>query len=213
MSLRCLRIPALLILVLPVFAHAQSLGDVARQARDERQQSAVPPTKVYTNDDLTSPSSEAAADQSNKDGDQSAQTESTAEGAGKTADSKTAGSKAAASGKSNAGPKKESATQEQEIQKRTQEINQRYLERIAGLQSQISAAQQDLARLQRDQVESTNHFQNSKATAPSLPEYNQAQAVFSQQIEAQRQLIVDLNSQLEDAKESARHAGVPHTSD
>jgi hypothetical protein len=200
MSLRCLRIPALLILVLPVFAHAQSLGDVARQARDERQQNAVPPTKVYTNDDLARPSSEATADQSNKDGDQSAQTEPTAEGAGKTAGSK-------------ASPEKERATQELEIQKRTQEINQRYLERIAGLQSQISAAQQDLARLQRDQVESTNHFQSSKATAPSLPEYNQAQAVFSQQIEAQRKLIVDLNSQLEDAKESARHAGVPHASD
>ena len=202
MSLRCLRIPALLILVLPVFAHAQSLGDVARQARDERQQNAVPPTKVYTNDDLANPSSEAAADQSHKDGDQSAQTEPSAEGAGKTA-----GSKAAAS------PDKERGAQELEIQKRTQEINQRYLERIAGLQSQISAAQQDLARLQRDQVESTNLFQSSNATAPSIPEYNQAQTVFSQQIEAQRKLIVDLHSQLEDAKESARHAGVPHASD
>jgi hypothetical protein len=203
MSLRCLRIPALLILAFPLFAHAQSLGDLARHIRAERQQSGVPHAKVYTNDDLASPSRDAAADASTKAADQGAQAESSAEGADKGAVSKEAV----------ANSDKDRHSKELDLQKRTQEINQHYLDRIAGLRAQISTAQQELARLQRDQVESTMQFQSSVGTSPSIYTYAQQQRTFNEQIEAQRSLIVSLNSQLEDAQESARHAGVPHATD
>jgi len=42
----------LLVLSLPLCARAQSLGDVARETREERQQSGVHATRVVTNDDL-----------------------------------------------------------------------------------------------------------------------------------------------------------------
>jgi hypothetical protein len=201
MSLRRLRIPALLILAFPAFAHAQSLGDASRQVRAEQQQSGASHLKVYTNDDLTSHSSDTAADQPSKEGDQSAPAESAAQAAGKTA------------AKAKSSPDKEHEARELEIQKRTQEINQQYLGRIAAIRTQITAAQQTLAQLQRDQVESANLFRSSVGAAPSIPEYEQQQRLFSEQIEAQRNAIVTLNSQLDDAQESARHAGVPHATD
>jgi hypothetical protein len=212
MSLRHLRIPALLILALPVFAQTQSLGDLARQLRTERQQSGASQPKVYTNDDLASPSSEAPAaessDKSTKDGDAGAKAESPAE-----ASANTTGSDKAAGAKTNSGRDKEREARELEIEKRTQEINQHYLDRIAAIRSQIAAAQQEIARRQRDQVESTNQFQRTSGTNPSIPEYQQQQRLFGEQIEAQRNLIVSLTSQLDDAQEAARHAGVPHATD
>jgi DNA repair exonuclease SbcCD ATPase subunit len=103
--------------------------------------------------------------------------------------------------------------QEREMDKRTDEINKQYLDRIAGIREQIQKAQQNLARLQRDQLESTNNFQRNVGTFPSIPEYQQQQRVFTEQIDATRDSITTLNSQLEDAKEAARHAGVPHATD
>lgn len=214
MSLRCLRIPALLILALPLFAHAQSLGDVARQARSERQQSGASQPKVYTNDDIASPSSEAApaesaADSNDQSREQSGKEgEQAAEGTGNPAASKTA-----APGNSKPRPEKTREERERELDKRTQELNQHYLDQIEAIRKQIAAAQAEIARLQRDQVESTNQFQRTSGTAPSVPEYQEQQRMFNEQIEAQRNLLVSLGSQLEDAQESARHAGVPHATD
>jgi hypothetical protein len=219
MSLRCLRIPALLILAFPLLAHAQSLGEVARQLREERQQSGASQLKVYTNDDVVSRSSEAAPAeptaesddsfkaQSSKDGEPTAKTESSAEAG------KEAGSKTAAAGKSNPSKEKTREQRELELDKRTEEINKHYLDRIADIRAQIAAAQQEVARLQRDQVESTNQFQRTSGTTPSIPEYQEQQRLFNEQIATQRNLIVSLSSQLDDAQESARHAGVPHATD
>jgi uncharacterized protein YukE len=218
MSIRCLCIPALLILALPVFANAQSLGDVARQNRTERKESGASHLRVYTNDDLSSPSSEPAAtepaadakdkstDNSGKDGDKGAQTESSTEGAGKAAASETKAAKKSSIDK-------ERAERELETQKRTDEINQRYLDRIATIRTQIAAAQTEIARLQRDQVESTNQFQRTSGTTPNIAEYQEQQRLFTEQIQAQSNLLVTLSSQLDDAQESARHAGVPHATD
>lgn len=207
MSLRRLRIPALLLFVFPVFAHAQSLGDVARKVRAERQHSGAPQLKVYTNDDLISPASQLGETPSLKEGNESAPPESSAEGANKPAGSEAAGSNSGTS------PAKEREKQEKEIEKRTQEINQQYLDKIAALRAKIGEAQQLLARLQREQVESTNQYRASVGTNPSIPQYEQQQRMFQEQIEAQQNLITGLNSQLEDAQESARHAGVPHATD
>jgi len=212
MSLRCLRIPALLILALPLFAQTQSLGDLARQFRTEQQQSGASHPKVYTNDDLATSSQEAAPaesnDQSSKEGEQGAMAEPTTTGAGKAA-----GSEAAPAAKSKLSPEKAREARELEIDKRTQEINQHYLDKISAIRKQIDAARQEIARLQRDQVESTNQFQRSSGTTPSIPEYQEQQRLFNEQIAAQRNSIDSLNSQLEDAQESARHAGVPHATD
>jgi uncharacterized protein YukE len=213
MSLHCLRIPALLILALPLCAQTQSLGDAARQVRSERQQSGTSEPKVYTNDDLAGPSSSAESaaesnDRSGTAGEPAAAPESSAEGAGKTAESKSA-----APAKRKPTPEQERAARELQLDKRTQEINQHYLDKIAEVRAQIDAAQQDIARLQRDQVESTNLFQRSSGTNPSVLEYQEQQRLFNEQIQTQRDLLVSLSSQLDDAQESARHAGVPHATD
>lgn len=185
---------ALLILAIPAFAQTRPLGDVARELRAERAQSGVQ-LKVWTNEDLGTPSSGKAPATPSREGDQDAQ--------------------ASAANPNNAETNSDSAAtgpvkKETEPQKSTQDINQRYLDKIASLRTQLAAAQQDLSRLQRDQVESTNQFRYSNATAPGMNEYQSQQRLFEQQIEAQRKLIVDLNQQIQDAQEAARHAGVRH---
>jgi len=49
--------------------------------------------------------------------------------------------------------------------------------------------------------------------SPTYSEYESQQREFNTQIEAQKSLITSLNSQLDDAREAARHAGVPHATD
>lgn len=195
MSLRCLRIPALLVLALPLVAQTQSLGDLARELRSQQQQSGTSQPKVYTNDDVVNPSSEAApAVESN---DQSGQE----------------GEPAASAAKAKLSPEKAREQRELALDKRTQQLNQVYLDKIASIRAQIAAAQKEIARLQRDQVESSFEFQRSSGTNPSVLDFQEQQRTFNEQIAAQRELLVSLASHLEDAQESARHAGVPHATD
>jgi hypothetical protein len=70
-----------------------------------------------------------------------------------------------------------------------------------------------LAKLQSDQINSTNEFKRTAGMSPTLNEYEAQQREFIEHIEAQKTLITSLNGQLEDAREAARHAGVPHASD
>jgi len=211
MSPRYLRVLALLILAISVPALAQSLGDVARESRAERQWQPGPHPKVITNEDIASPEPARLQNSSASDAGETAQTP---EGANKkpNAEGDAAEPKAA---KSSEKPHKDSGSeleaQELETQKRTNEINKRYLDRIATLRTQINAAQIEVAKLQRDQIESTNEYRRTNAASP--PDYKEQQATFNTQIEVQRNLITTLSSQLEDAQESARHAGVPHASD
>jgi chromosome segregation ATPase len=218
MNFRQLRILALLILAFPLSSYAQSLGDVARQLRSERQQSGSRHAKVITNDDIESrkPAGKHAAKDATQNatqdepGKETAQASNSAEGKQETdsaADAKNAKSSAKAD------PAKEREARELELDKRSEEINKVYRERIATIRSQIATAQQELAKLQREQVESSNEFQRSYGTAPNIGTYEAQQRLFNEQIEAHRNLIGSLNSQLEDAQESARHAGVPHASD
>jgi hypothetical protein len=189
----CICLAALLVPAIPALAQQQneSLGEVARQLRAERQESGQH-LKVYTNDDLETPSESAAE----------AQSESGAQAG------KASGNAAAKTSAADADKK-----QEAEIEKREAETDKQYLDKIADIRKRIAAAKQDVARLQRDQAENTMQFRNSNGIAPSIAEYQQQQQLFTQQIEQQRTLIVTLNSQLEDAKEAARHAGVPHAED
>jgi hypothetical protein len=213
MSVRWLRILVLLIPTCAISSHAQSLGEVARQARAERQQSGVH-TKVITNEDIASPATAPAPAKNAspaKDGDGNGQTEASANGSGKS--NSGAGSAQAKGVKAPDTPEKQREARELEMQQRTQEINKQYLDRIAALREKINDAQKEMAKLQRDQVESTIEFQRSVGSSPSIVEYQRQQSLFNEQIAAQRSSIVDLNSQLEDAQESARHAGVPHPTD
>ena len=196
MNFHHLRIPALLLLVIPLCAHGQSLGDVARQTRAEQQQNGAPRLKVYTNDDIASPAGTASENSSQNNGAESAEAKNSA------------GSKTA--GKGSTSPEKQ---RELETEKRTEEINRQYLDRIKDIRAKIVDAQKDLARLQRDQVESTNEFRNTVGASPSIPQYQEQQKLFDAQIDEQRNAIANLNSQLEDAQESARHAGVPNAGD
>lgn len=205
MSLRCPRNLALLILAFSISSHAQSLGDVARQLRAERQEQGTPGPKVITNDDIES--TEPAASVSKGAFQDETKDESKKEGDGKTPASVNKNAKV----KNDAA--KEREAQEAETQKRTDEINKKYLDRIAAVRMQINTAQVELARLQRDQVESTNAFKLSVGTSPNIAAYEEQQRMFSEQIETHYTLIDSLKSQLEDAQEAARHAGVPHAYD
>jgi hypothetical protein len=211
MSPRCLRVLALLILAISVPAFAQSLGEVARESRAESQWRPGSHPKVITNEDIASPETARLQDSSASDASETAQA---AEGASKkpNAEGEAADPKAAkSSDKPHKDPVSEHDAQELETQKRTYEINKRYLDRIAALRTQINTAQIEMAKLQRDLIESTNEYRRTNAASP--PDYKDQLATFNTQIEVQRSLITTLNSQLEDAQESARHAGVPHASD
>ena len=208
MSLRWLRILALLIPAFSISGQAQSLGEVARQARAERQQAGVH-AKVITNDDIErapAPTQNVFPEKATNDGSATAQTDSAA-----APDAKPGSGKSGE--KTPDTPEKQREARELEIQKRTQQINKEYLDRIAAIREKISNAQTELATLQREQVESTIEFQRNVGSSPSIAEYEHQQRLFNEQIAIQRTLIVSLNSQLEDAQESARHAGVPHVYD
>ena len=207
---RRLCLPALLILALPLFAQPQtsgepspgqpqSLGEIARQLRAERKQSGAHP-KVYTNDDLVGPSASEATAESGKGSGEEKPEEPAATSAGKA----TAGKGTAEDGE---------AKQEAEIEKREQEIKKQYLDRIAGIRKQIESAKQELERLQRDQIEGANQYRASSGASQPIYEYEAQQKTLTQQMDEQRSAITNLNSQLEDAQEAARHAGVPHATD
>lgn len=206
MNLRDLRILALLLLAFPLCSYAQALGDVARQLRSERQQSGCSHTKVITNEDIESrepaPAHEATAEAAKSEDGAKPESESGEEAKG-TKNTKS----------TKIDPAKEREARELETEKRSEEINKTYLDRIAAVRTQLGTAQQELARLQRDQIESSNDFQRSYGTAPTVGAYEAQQRLFNEQIEAHRALISSLKSQLEDAEEAARHAGVPHATD
>jgi len=222
MSLRCLRFLVLPILAFSISAYAQSVADVARQTRAELLQDGDGHLKVFTNEDIASPkpaparARDASAQNAGKDGEDPAQAASAADGAnpgtgsearnGQTKDGKN-------SDKSSNDPADEHAARALEAQQRTDEINQKYLDRIAYIRKQIETTQQNVTKLQQDQIESTNLFRQSAGVAPSIPEYEQQMRFIDDQLAAQRDLIVSLKAQLDDAHEAARHAGVPHADD
>lgn len=223
MSLRNLRIYALLILAFSVSSYAQSLGqplgDIARQVRAERQTSTAPHARVITNDDIDRAASVMSADASTdvtqnvskKEDAGAAQAPSSAEEAkkGTNVDEPKPVQNTKSARKD---PTKEREAQELETQARTLEINRIYLDRIAALRQQLKTAEVELAKLQQSQLDSSYAFQRTLGVSPSPGEYEQQQRTFNAQIYTQRNLIGSLNSQLEDAYEAARHAGVPHAS-
>lgn len=202
MNLRCSRIPVLLILAFSIPCYGQSLGDVARQIRAERQEQGSHP-RVITNDDLESTESAPAISPNpyqNETGNESQE-------------NVPATNSAVGVDKSTKGGNDSANQREREIQKRSDEINKVYLDRIAALRMQINTARTELTKLQLDQVESTNDFKRSAGASPNIATYEEQQRQFNEQIQAQYNLIDSLKGQLEDAQEAARHAGVPHAYD
>jgi uncharacterized protein YukE len=200
-----------MILAVSVFSQAQSLGDLARQLRTERQQNGTPHTKVFTNDDIASSAPAPALGASKASAQSGAQAAAQIE-----ADSGQQSPPAAADGSAAgaaAQPAKSAKPIMSETDKRIDEINHRYLDRIAELQKKIDIAQQEVARLQQEQAANTFEYRRTLGVFPSPGAYVEQQQSFNEQIKTQTDLITSLSSQLEDAKEAARHAGVPHASD
>lgn len=188
-----------LLVALPIFSHAQTLGEVAREARAERQKSGTEPTRVITNDDLAT-SAPAVKPTS------------------KTADSANPEAKPPERVKKD--PDSDREEREAEFQRRTDAINQRYLERIATLREQINAARSEVAKLQNDEIDIANEYR--KEVAPDTTGYvpPDATAYYNTQMRAcistianLNSLITSLNAQLADVQEAARHAGVLHATD
>jgi len=221
MSLRNLRILALLILALSITSYAQSLGDVARQVRAEKQKKRAPHARVITNEDIaTSPEpdkarTEDASKEAAKDAAKAATSDAPAaaspvDPAKQVTGAEAGGPKAAESGKKQPQTREE---REAETERRTQELNRVYVDRIAAIRKQIETTQSELAKLQQAQLDNTGEFRRTAGLSPYPSEYAAQQQAFNEKIEAKRNLINSLNAQLEDAKEAARHAGVPHATD
>jgi hypothetical protein len=224
-----LRLPvlALLIFSAPPVVHAQSLGDVAREVRAEKRQSGAPHSKVITNDDIaTTANAPQSAEKEAPPVDATAKDGPTKDAATKDGVTKPAAIEATKNEtEANAepakekriakkeDPEKEREVREAETRKRSDEINKSYIDRITKIHDQISTAQLLLVKLQAQQIDSTNEFKRTAAMAPTLNEYESQQREFIAQIEIQKSLITSLNSQLDDAREAARHAGVPHALD
>jgi len=208
MKLRCLPSLAVMILALSVCSQAQSLGDLARQLRAERQQSGTPQTKVFTNDDIASSAPAPALGATKSAAQAAAQIEAGKDGQ----QSPPAAADGSAAGAA-AQPAKSAKPIMSETDKRIDEINHRYLDRIAELQKKIDIAQQEVARLQQEQAANTFEYRRTLGVFPNPGAYVDQQQSFNEQIKTQTDLITSLSSQLEDAKEAARHAGVPHASD
>jgi len=197
--LRCrlscqLTVCALLLCFVPLAAHAQSLGEVARQLREERQQSDVKPGKVYTNEDLETPAEEAEQAKAEEQTPQE-----------RAAEAKKATGAEATNGEAKGEKKK---TLEEEMQEHDTEQRQKYGKLIGDLQEEIAKTEQELQKLQHDQMISTNQFRSSNGTSPNVYEYDDQQRTFNEQINAAKQKLEELQTKLGDAKEEARHAGV-----
>jgi chromosome segregation ATPase len=187
-----LTICVLLLSFVPAAVLAQSLGEVARKLREERREHPGPQLKVYTTEDLETPSEEAAIE-----GQEGAKTEASA-----------AGKEAPAAKKG-----KKKPTLEEQMQQRSEEINKKYRDRIAKIRDQISQTQKDLEKLKRDRLATTYQFRTSNGISPSIYEYQAEMKSYEAQIEADNKQLESLKSDLEDAQEQARHAGVPHAYD
>ena len=213
MSLRCLRIPALLILALPLRcpnAIARRSGAPA-PCRAAAKRSSQP--KVYTNDDVASPSSEAApADatiQPRKAGDPGAQP-IPAEGTGKASRR----ARPPQPAKSKPSPEQSARARELELDKRTQEINQDYLDKIArhtrADRRRAAGNRTASARPGGEHQSVPAHFRHQPVRIWNT---RSSSACSTSRLQRSASLLVSLGSQLEDAQESARHAGVPHATD
>jgi DNA repair exonuclease SbcCD ATPase subunit len=222
MSLRCLRIFGLTILAFSMSGYAQSVADAARQSRAEVRQDGDSHAKVITNDDIASPKPapvpppEVSPEKTGKAGDEGAQAGSADDSANKAKESQADAGQAKDlkhSDQAGGDPAQEHAARALESQRRSDEIDKKYVEKIATIRQQIDTAQQTIAKLQRDQIESTNLFRQSAGVAPSIPEYEQQMRSIDEQLDTQRNLIVSLQAQLDDAHEAARHAGVSHAYD
>jgi hypothetical protein len=202
----------------PLFAQSESLGDVVRQQREQRQSSGLQ-HKVWTNEALgipeegNAPPNAAAADNAGKTDGQEAKGSAPAKagenGAAEKADAKD-GAKDAKKGDAEKGGADRKVA---DHPKRADDGTNPYVDRIAAVRGQIESAKKELAQLQRDQIESRNQFRNSNGQSVPLAEYNDQQQTLQQQIDDREKTLVDLDRQLDDAREAARHAGVPHASE
>jgi hypothetical protein len=210
MSLRNLRILALLILALSIASYGQSLGDVARETRAEHQKNGAVRTKVFTNDDVVH-EPEAAPEKASKDEVKDAPNSAPAD------QSASPGKDEPKTAKTGERPPKkpvnEREERELETEKRAQELNRVYVDRILTLRKQFDAAQLELVKLQQAQADNTYEFRRTVGLSPYPSEYAAQQNTFNEKIEVQRSLMKSLTSQLADAQEAARHAGVLHADD
>lgn len=187
---------ALLIAAAPLWAQSEPLGDVARDARAEREQKAEHPQKVWTNEDFEAvrQTPVPSAKEQKSAGESSAEKK----------DSTTANAD-----KVNGADKKAAEGKDSDLDKRGKEITQAYVDKVSKLREDIATAQKNLEKLQRDQTASANAFRAGSASNAS--EYATQQRTFQQQIDEQNKKLQDLKQSLEDAREAARHAGIPHT--
>jgi chromosome segregation ATPase len=192
---RLLIVCALALAFLPLAVHAQSLGEVARQLREQRQQSGVRQTKVYTNDDFEKPGEvmEGGAADAN----------APSQGAAETAKAGEDESKDETKDKT----KEDKKTLEEELKEQQEEVNQKYSKLLGDLRGDIAKTQDELQNLRHDQMISTNQFRSSNGTSPNVYEYDDQQAMFDKQIESATRKLEELNAQLDDAREEARRAG------
>lgn len=110
------------------------------------------------------------------------------------------------------GPASKRSKPELSVQQRSEAIDRPYLKRIATLRDQVSYAKLELVKLQGGLL-GTNTQSSAASTSNYIPASEIQTSDMAGLIEAQRALITSLETQLEDALELARHAGIRRATD
>jgi chromosome segregation ATPase len=186
----------LLVLGLPIALAAQeSLGDLARQLREQREKSAKKPVKVYTNDNLPGrlpgegPSASAGA---------------STEAAKATPSSSAQSEQAGASEKAAEGQESEKAGSPEDKQK-TKEYWQ---VKFKSLRAQVAGAQEE-QKLCEDEL-NLLQIESARALVPSAKTDLEAKVKAKQdELDGKRAAVDKLKKQLEDLEKEFQGSGAP----
>jgi len=175
-----------LLLLLPMLAYTQSLGDVARETRAEEEKVGVPHPKVITNDDIgQSPQAHE------EDADATKPPSSARETDKATEKDATEPKNVKPSEYSERAPGKEQEAKELQTQRRTDEINKYYQSRIDSLRDQLNAEQLELGKLEGDRLDAYNDITSAdntgrltSANSLNLAQYDTRMDSLNDQIDA-----------------------------
>jgi hypothetical protein len=189
-------------------ANGQSLGDVARKARNQRK---ADKGKVYTNDNLPGQETIAVVGQPSKSSDASAEDQSKKQPSDKSADDKTADS---ASGdgdqkQSDAAGKDKKSDEKTDTEKRDAEI-EKWRKQFAAQRDKIALLQREFDVTQREyRLRAAAMYGDVGNRLRNQKEWDQQDRDYRAELETKQKALDDAKQKLEAMKEEARRQGLP----
>jgi hypothetical protein len=167
-------------------AAAQSLGDAARKARQNRP--AEPTTRVITNDDISTGTPSRAVEP---------------ESAARSASSSDEASKSSSEAKTGDEAKKDKDSGDDQAK-----LDKGWQEKIAAQKDQISLMERELDVLQREnKLRATNYYADAGARLRDEKKYAEDDRKYRDQVAEKQKQIDDAKTKLEQMKDEARKAG------